>query len=194
MPSLGSIANEAKAILEDIKNITDATKSSNAKIEENTKLIDIHIQQLNANNQLGFQSLFDLLKIQIQIQIQNNQLLHDNNNQNDSIICWLKIISELLCQIKTTSEKQIELEEDMSENLMYIKLIDELSNSEQAIQVKNNINLKKEIDKCCTKDATLPPPCKECDSPKRTVKDIPKANKYDEIKFPTRLKQNDKSS
>src|SRR5436853_1852233 len=107
MPSLEDVANEIKSILEDertnttaIKGHTNATKNDTAAIKTNTDTIIARLGQIDIDLKAGFTNLSQGLQVLIALGIQANQLSADNNRQNDTIICWLKNIANVLCDIK----------------------------------------------------------------------------------------------
>jgi hypothetical protein len=160
MPSIGEIANEAKALLEDIKTNTLGTRN-------NTNTIINELNQLTFTNQAGFTNLADGLGVLIQLQLQNNELLASNNKQNEAIICWLNNIAVVLCDIKHNTDDEVKIQNEMSTTLLHLDKILELVHTREAMDVLKRHELEVKMDECCPKNEPKPQPCySECKPPR----------------------------
>lgn len=174
MPSIEQIANESKALLEDIKSCTCDTKTNTNSIKGDTAIIigqfnqmDGKVTQLNNSVQAGFTNLAQGLGALIQLQAQNNQLLAGNNQQNETIICWLDKIAHVLCDIKRNTDKEVSLQKDMSTTLTHLDDIFELAHAREAVEVTNRYALEERIAECCPPKEERPKPCFEnCIAPR----------------------------
>jgi hypothetical protein len=160
MPSIGDIANEAKALLEDINTNTLGTRN-------NTQHIITQLDQLNSTAQAGFTNLAQGLATLIQAQLQNNELLAGNNEQNETIICWLDRIAHVLCDIKHNTDTEVQLQIEMSATLSHIDDVLELVHSREALEVQNRYSLENRLAECCPEDEPEPQPCfTDCEGPR----------------------------
>lgn len=195
MPSLGDVANEVKALLEDVKSNTNSTKNNTASIKTdataikaNTDTIITRINQLDTDVKSGFTNLAQGLEVLIALGMQANQLLAENNEQNRTMICWLTNIANTLCDIKRNTDKEVALQTGISATLHHIDDIGELVNSHAAIEVANRYELEERMNKCCPPEEEPVRPCfDQCI--------VPKPNKYEPIKSdwkPVKYRDQDK--
>jgi len=160
MPSLADVANDIKALLDDIKSNTLATKNNTAQTAANVMI-------LNSTSQAGFSNLANGIAVEIALQHQTNDLLNINNEQNEVIICWLKNVANVLCNIKNNTDKSVALETEIKTTIVHLDKISELLNSEQAMEVLKHNELQKQIEKCCPPLVIEPKPCfDDCKLPK----------------------------
>lgn len=176
MPTLGDIANQAKALLEDIKANTaaiqvntDSIKNDTTTIKINTDAIITSLNLIDTNLKSGFTNLSQGIQVLILLGMQQNQLLSDNNKQNDTIICWLTNIANTLCDIKHNTDEEVTLQTDLSMTLHHIDDIGELVHSREALDVANRYEMESKMDKCCPSEKDEIPPCfNQCDLPDQT--------------------------
>ncbi len=188
MPSLADVANDIKALLNDIKSSSLATKNNTATIATNTAQTAANVMILNATSQAGFSNIANGIAVEIALQHQTNDLLNVNNKQNDVIICWLKNIANVLCNIKHNTDRSVELETEINITLEHIDNIIELVNSEQAMEVLKHDELQKQIEKCCPPPRIDPKPCFDgCEAPKYPDYN-PIDTKWTPIKFDQNIK------
>jgi len=160
MPSIGEVADEIKAQLEDIKTNTLGTHN-------NTNTIINQLTHLNSTTQSGFTNLAQGLAVLIQLQIQNNDLLASNNKQNATIICWLANMAHVLCDIKHNTDTEVKLQKQISATVLHLDDVLELVYPREGMDVKNRYDLEKRLDECCPKKEPEPQPCfKDCESPR----------------------------
>lgn len=167
MASIGDIANEAKALLEDIKSNTLGTKNNTSTIITQLTQLDARVVHLESTNQAGFTNLSQGLSVLISLQIQNNELLAGNNEQNKTMICWLDRIAHVLCDIKRNTDAEVELQEEISTTLTHLDDILELVHSREAMEVANRYDMEDRLEVCCPEEEVEPKPCfRDCESPK----------------------------
>lgn len=185
MPSIGEMANEAKALLEDIKSNTLGTSNNTNTIISQLTQLDIKVAQVNNTAQLGFTNLAQALAVLIQLQTQNNSLLADNNKQNTTIICWLDHIAHVACDIKHNTDTEVKLQKEILAELSHLDDVLELVHAREAMEVKNQYDLEKRLDECCPKEEPVPQPCfRDCESPK--LPDYtPIKTDWNPIRYPT---------
>lgn len=186
MPSIGDIANEAKALLEDIKTNTLGTRNNTSNIINQLAQLDTKVAQLNNTAQSGFTNLAQGLAVLTQLQIQNNELLAGNNLQNETIICWLDKIAHVLCDIKHNTDAEVEFQKEISATLSHLDDILELVHGREAMQVANHNDLENLVDERCPKEEPPLLPCfKDCISPQlpdyRPVKIDWKPIRYEQL-------------
>jgi hypothetical protein len=176
MASIGEMANEAKALLEDIKaradtlvDNTNSIKNDSAAIKANTGKIINQLDQLDTDVKTGFTNLSQGVQVLIALGMQTNSLLADNNKQNDTIICWLTNIANTLCDVKRNTDEEVALQTDISATLHHIDDIGELVNSREALDVANRYALEERMDECCPEKEPEILPCFDpCKLPQTT--------------------------
>ncbi len=167
MPSIGDIANDIEARLDDIKTNTLGTSNNTGTITGQLTQLDFKTGQINLTAQLGFTNLAQGLAVLIQLGIQNNDLLASNDKQNQTIICWLDHVAHVLCDIKHNTDSEVKLQKEMSATLSHLDDILELVHAREALEVLNQQELEKRLEECCPKEVPAPQPCFEnCESPR----------------------------
>jgi hypothetical protein len=174
MPSLGDVANDVLARLDDINNKlntikadTNVIKGDVSSIKNNTAATVAQLGQLDTDVKIGFTNLAQGLQVLIALGMQENQLLEENNQQNQTIICWLKNIADTLCDVKHNTDQQVKLQTDIVHTLHHIDDIGELVNGTQAIEVSHRYALEKRMNECCPPEEEPLQPCFEaCESPR----------------------------
>lgn len=191
MASIETIANEVKAIVEDIRTDTGVIKTSTSSIKtdataikNNTATIITQVNQLDNDAKTGFTNLAQGLNLLVQLQAQNNELLAANNEQNKAIICWLTNIANVLCEIKRDTDVEVKLQTDISETLHHIDDISELANSREAIEVANRYALEDRMDECCPEKEPPVRPCFEECKPARVPDFKPIKTDWKPVQFP----------
>lgn len=191
MPSIETIANEVKAIVQDIRTDTGVIKTSTSSIKtdataikNNTSTIITQLTQLDNTAKTGFTNLAQGLNVLIQLQAQNNELLAANNEQNKTIICWLDNIADVLCEVKRNTDDEVKLQTDISETLHHVDDITELANSREAIDVANRYALEDRMDECCPDKEEPVRPCFEECKPPKTPDFKPIKNDWKPVQFP----------
>jgi len=153
MPSIGDIANDIESRLDDIKSYTLATR-------DNTNT-------LVTATESGFTNLAQGLAVLVQLQAQTNDLLASNDQQNQTIICWLSNIAHVLCDIKHNTDAEVKLQKRMSATLTHIDDILELVHGREAIEIAERHELEKRIEKCCPEEEPAVKPCfEDCTAPR----------------------------
>jgi hypothetical protein len=167
MPTIGEIADEVKAKLDDIKSYTLDTSNHTGTIINQLTQLDIKVGQVNHTAQLGFTNLAQALAVLIKLQTQNNDLLASNDKQNQTIICWLDHVAHVLCDIKHNTDTEVKLQKEMEATLSHLDDVLKLVHAREAIEVGNQYDLEKRLQECCPEKEPEPQPCfKNCESPK----------------------------
>lgn len=175
MPSIGEIAAESKALLEDIKTNTLSTRNIAAdiltqvtQINTTASHIDAGVGQLNLTSQAGFHNLAQGLAVLIALQQQNNNLAAENNRQNATIICWLDNIANVLCDIKHDTDQEVVLQTRMAKTLDHVDAVLEHAHPAAALDVGKLDELEERIKRCCPDKAPEPQPCfRRCEAPQQ---------------------------
>ncbi len=159
MASLADVANEVRGLLEEVRDNTGSTAS---RVEQtNTKLDDLNskIDTLVGVNQAGFANLSSGIAVMIDRQDATNHLLDANRRQNDTMICWLTTIAELLCRHLHRLDTQVELQRLLAEKLTLLTAVAELVNPREFIEVGHRDDLAARIERCCPPEPEQPEPC-----------------------------------
>ena len=174
MPTLGDVANDVLARLDDIKSNLDTIKASTTTLKNDTAVIKANtaatvaqLNQLDADVKAGFTNLAQGLQVLIAVEVQQNQLLEENNEQNATIICWLTNIANTLCDVKHNTDTEVKLQTDLLRTLHHLDDIAELVDAKEAIEVRNRYALERRINECCPpKEEPLKPCFEACQSPR----------------------------
>jgi hypothetical protein len=166
MPSLQDIANQINNTLTQINTNTGNCATTEALIKGDTADIRNEINTLIGVTTVGFASLSEGLAKVIDEQKETNVLLDYERQQNDTIICWLTTIANLLCRADRDLEKLIEVETDVRSNVRVIRQIEELVHGEEGMEVLRRDELAAKLAKCCPDKPVDPPPCfQPCEEP-----------------------------
>jgi hypothetical protein len=150
--SIGDIANEAKAILEDIRTNTLGTRNE--------------VSQLDGTAQAGFVNLSQGMAVLIQLGQQANQLAEINDQQNATMICWLGKIAHVLCDIKHDLDSSLAVQRAAQGRLDHMDAILSLVHARESVEIAARDRLQAEIETCCPPVPPEPAPCfEDCAAP-----------------------------
>lgn len=167
MASIGEIANEAKALLEDIEANTLETRRNTETLVDHVDTLNDKVDTLTATTLAGFTNLAQGLAVLIQLQAQNNALLAENNRQNDAALCWLETLSGLLCNIQRNTAASVDIQEHIGAVVSHLDDLLEQVHPGPALDVQNRYKLEKQIAECCPEPSVDPKPCYEpCRKPR----------------------------
>jgi hypothetical protein len=159
MPSLGDVVNEVKAILDQVNTNTLGTRN-------NTSTIINQLTQIDGDIHAGFTNLAQGISVMIQLQAQNNDFLAANDKQNETIICWLHNIANLLCEIKRDSDAEVHMQKTISTTLTRLDKVLELVHARETVEVERQDGLERRMEECCPIKEPEPQPCfSVCESP-----------------------------
>jgi hypothetical protein len=159
MASIGEIANESKALLEDIKTNTLGTRNNTAQIVS-------ELDTLEGTTEAGFANLAAGVQVLVQLGVQGNKLSADNNEQNKTVICWLGKIAHVLCDMKHDLDASLEEQRRTRAHLAHIDAVLELVHAREAVEIAHQNRLQAEIDACCHREPPPPAPCfEDCREP-----------------------------
>ncbi len=161
MPSLTDIANQVNNTLNQIQTNTQDTATTVGQVKGDTADIKNTLNVLVANNQAGFVSLSNGLAAIIDQQKATNNLLDYNRQQNDTMICWLANIADVLCRMLHRLDKQVALQTSMDGSLQQIKETFELVYGTETVEVLKRRELQARLDKCCPEKEPEPEHCYE---------------------------------
>jgi hypothetical protein len=165
MPSIQDIADQIDASLNQLNATTSDISSDTTAIRTELSQVDDHLQSGVAVLGAG---LFAILE---QERRANSIALHQVA-QNNTIICWLDNVAELLCGMTRKMTRQIELQDSLVTSLDRLEGIAELVHSREAVEFDRERKLKEEIERCCPPEETPPEPCPEpCRSPRPDLHD-----------------------
>ncbi|HXO30266.1 MAG TPA: hypothetical protein VOA80_23160 [Thermoanaerobaculia bacterium] len=166
MPSLTDVANQIEATLTQIQSNTQDTSATALLIHGDTDQMKASLTTLIANNQADFANLSTGLSVIVAQQQIGNDLLDFERRQNDTIICWLTTIADLLCRQLNRLNTQIELEIRMAHALEQIKETLELVHGSQTVAVLRRHELEERLEECCPRRQPEPERCFDpCESP-----------------------------
>jgi hypothetical protein len=166
MASVTQLANEIRDLLEVIRDNTAATTTAVNGVKGDTAAIAGNTADLVSISGQGFFNLSLGIKELIKQQFATNQQLQYHTAQHDIMICWLKIIAKLLCDIFRQLEASHLVQKKIAECLCLLEQIIELVHGTEAVEAHKHLELKKQIEKCCPPDEPKPKPCFEpCSAP-----------------------------
>jgi hypothetical protein len=164
--SIGDIANEAKAILEDIRTNTLGTRNDTTQLITESHDIEGRISHLDGTVQGGFTNLAQGVAILIGLGEQANELAEVNDRQNATMICWLDTIAHVLCDIKHDLDASLEVQRATQQRLDHVDAVLSLVHARESVEVAARDRLQAEIEACCPPEQPRPTPCFEgCAAP-----------------------------
>ncbi len=173
MASLADLANSILNTLNAIQGNTANTDTDVLQVKGDTGALNLKMNNLITATQAGFFNLSQGMANMIGQQFATNQQLKFQSAQNEIIICWLKIIANLLCDIKRQLEDSAAVQEKVAEALVLLEEIMELVHGPEAVAVHAHHKLEDYILKCCPPKRPEPKPCFEpCKEPSRPP-DVP---------------------
>ena len=166
MASLADVANELKGLLEEVRDNTGTTASRLQQTNDRLDTLNAGVATLTAVADTGFANLSQGMAVMIDRQDVANHLLDANREQNDSIICWLATIAEVLCRQLHRLNAQVELQRLLAEKLSLLTAVDELVHSREHVEVGHRDELAARIERCCPAEPEPPERCFEgCRTP-----------------------------
>lgn len=166
MPSLTDLANDINNTLTQIQTNTLNAANTDAAIKTDTGDMRNSLHTLITVDQTGFVSLSNGIAAMIDQQKATNALLDYERKQNDTIICWLTNIANVLCESLHTQQQQLAVQTAMERSLDEMKEIMELVNGTAAVEVLRRRELEQKINACCPPKKPQPGPCFEpCHEP-----------------------------
>lgn len=166
MASIGEIANESKAILEDIRTNTLGTRNNTSQMVNQLNDLKAEVTHLDGTTQAGFANLAAGTGVLVQLGQQANLLSAENVEQNTTIICWLTKIAHVLCEMKHDLDASVVEQRKMVARLAHLDSVVSLVHSRETLEVASRDTLQAEIDACCRPEPPKPQPCfEDCKSP-----------------------------
>ncbi len=159
MATLTDIAVDIQNKLAAIQVNTGNTEANVLLVKADTAAMVIKLGQLITVNQNGFFNLSQGLAEIIKQEFAANQQLRFNNQQNEIIICWLKTIANVLCDILHRLDASYETEQKIATCLCILKEIQELVHGNEAMEALKHRELKQQIEQCCPPPKPEPKPC-----------------------------------
>lgn len=164
--SIGDIANEAKAILEDIRTNTLGTRNNTTQLITEMHDLEGRVSQLDETAQAGFTNVAQGVGVLIALGAQANTLAELNDQQNATMICWLDTIAHVLCDIKHDLDTELSVQRAMRERLDHMDAVLALVHARESVEVAARDHLQAEIEACCPPEQPQPQPCFEgCAAP-----------------------------
>lgn len=149
MPSLSDVANDIKNLLSDINANTQQTAAIAGNIKNDTADIKTKLDTINNTLNSGFANLALGLFAIFEAEKQTNSLLLINDEENRTIICWLKAIADLLCRELRKTDEEVELQTEIRDAVKMEEKILELVHSRETLEAERLNELDEEIKKCC---------------------------------------------
>lgn len=159
MPSLTDLANDINNTLTQIQTNTQNSAATDAAIKADTGDIRNSLHSLVTVDQAGFASLSNGIAAIIDQQKATNALLDYERKQNDTIICWLTNIANVLCESLHVQQQQLQVETEMKGSLCEVKDILQLVHGTAAVEVLRERELQRKIEACCPPKKPEPKPC-----------------------------------
>lgn len=157
--SIGDIANEAKAILEDIRTNTLGTRNDTTQLISEMHDLEGRVSHLDQTAQVGFGNLAAGVAALVQLGVQANQLAEGNNEQNATMICWLDTIADLLCDIKRDLDASLLVQRETDRRVAHLDAVTSLVHARETVEVDARDRLQAGIDSCCPPGRPEPAPC-----------------------------------
>ena len=165
MPSIQDIADQIDASLNQLNANTAGIKTDTTEISTELSQVDDHLEA-------GVATLADGLFAILEQQRRANSIAVHQVAQNDTIICWLDNIAELLCGMTRKLTRQIELQDSLVTSLDRLEGVAELVHARAAVEFDRQRQLREEIEKCCPPERPPPEPCPEpCRTPRPDLHD-----------------------
>jgi hypothetical protein len=155
MPSLTDVANEIKAILNNVATSTQQTAVTTNQIKGDTAAANVKLDTINTTLTAGFATLGLGLFALHEGQKKTNTLLELNAEQNYSIICWLANIADVLCRMMRKMNQQTAIQTEMRDSLDVMRAILELVHAREFVEAQRLAEAHAAIEKCC------PPPVED---------------------------------
>lgn len=165
MPSIQDIADQIDASLNQLNANTAGIKTDTTEIRTELSQVDDHLQS-------GISTLAGGLFAILEQERRANSIALHQVAQNDTIICWLGNIAELLCGMTRKLTREIELQDRLATSLDRVEGIVELVSAREAMEYDKEQRLREEIEACCPPEQQPPEPCPEpCRSPRPDLHD-----------------------
>jgi hypothetical protein len=100
----------------------------------------------------------------VTLQTYADSALFQNAQQNDTIICLLRQISEHTCKLVNESHEQTGLQTAIAEDASTLADLYQVTHPEAAVVRARELELKKQIEECCP-PAEEPPACVQTECP-----------------------------
>lgn len=166
MADLGTIANQINTTLSQIQTNTSDSATTEALIKGDTADLKTKLDTLIAQNQTDFANLSAGIAKMIDEQKETNYLLNYQRQQNDTVICWLTNIANMLCCVCRDLNEEIEILGGIRHSVEVVKEIEELVHGTEAVEVHRGEELREKIRECCKQPKPEPKPCFEpCQEP-----------------------------
>lgn len=159
MPTLGQVFDEVKESTDVLKEIRDDVQSlneSNTEISEDIKQlltqaqgIESQINQVRTDMNSGFFNMSSGFGDLIKLGAYHSTLLNHQIEQNNTIICILERISEIVCGIHNESHQQTALQKDLREYANEIKDITATVHAGADLDLRRRKELERQISACC---------------------------------------------
>ncbi|TMJ02558.1 MAG: hypothetical protein E6G97_12060 [Alphaproteobacteria bacterium] len=159
MPSVTDMANDALAKLDTIIANTDGTvhRLDTTNSELNTLIAAVNA--VHATDAAGFTNLAGGLAVIIDRETETNYWLRANEKQNETMICWLATIADVLCRQLHRLNDQLAVQKEMAQSLDQIRDTFELVYGKETVEVLRRRELLQKIEKCCPPPT---PPVEHC--------------------------------
>lgn len=161
MPSLSDIANDVKNTLNQIKTNTQDTADTVALVKGDTADLNTKVADLITVNAQGFANLGAGLSAILQQQQLTNFLLDHQRLQNDTIICWLDNIADVLCRQLHRQNRMVALLGELRGTAGEVRDVLERVHGDEAMAALRQREALAKIEECCPPDEEEPEPCFE---------------------------------
>ena len=161
MPSSSDFYNRLKDANTKLDGVNGRLDTVNGKLDAVLNAVNAvtnAVHQVNKTLHWGFGQL-------ITIGNYTNLALHENNKQNDTIICILEHISENTCALLNEAHLQTGMQKTIKENTAKLADLYAATHGEAAIARERMEALREQVEKCCPPKLP-PPPCQYQACPK----------------------------
>jgi hypothetical protein len=178
MASVTDMANDALGKLDTIiSNTSDTVHRLDTTNNE--------LNQLIATDVAGFTNLAGGLAVMIDRQTETNYWLRANEKQNETIICWLAAMADVMCRQLHRLNDQLAVQKEMALSLDQMRDTFELVYGKETVEVLRRRELEQKIEVCCPPPKIPPEPCFDGCPPPRIEPYPTKPTDWTPIRFPT---------
>lgn len=131
------------------------------QIKADTGALKTELASLITQDQTDFSNLSAGLAKIIDEQSATNALLDYERQQDDTIVCWLSKIADLLCTVVHRLDTEIGIQSKIRDDIKQIKETGELVHGSETVEVLRRLELSERIANCCDKPKPEPKPCFE---------------------------------
>jgi len=169
MPTLAEIANQINNTLSEIDTNTQDTATTAGLIKGDTADIKARLDTIEGTLVSGFGAVELGLFGCLEALKAADSLLKINAEQNETIICWLSTIGDLLCRQLRVMERELVVETAAKDAIVKTEQIIERVHPGETLDVDRDDAVAAKMAACCPEPTPDPGPCyKPCEERRST--------------------------